>query len=164
MSMTDVQTITLIEAVVLLASNLGGGGLAALAWCVSDVDVREARRWKPPTADIKEQMRLHHNRIVVTEDMRYGEARRFLAHILIGIVGLFWLLTPQPVNPAVIWWAVAIRAVVLCLSLVLIDKTLHHLAARYRFDKPRTANSVFRYVVPSLRLAWIDMKARNEAR
>lgn len=164
MSMSELQVITLLEAIVLLASNLAGGALAALAWCVSDVDVRESRRWTPPTPNPADRIRLHHNRRVVTEDIRYGEARRFLAHILIGLVGVFWLLTPQPVNPAVIGWAVAVRAVVLGLSLVLIDKTLHHLIARWRFDKPWSSASPRRSLWPALVLAWQDMRARNEAR
>lgn len=154
----DPQAITFLEAVVLLVSNGVGAALAGLAWRVSDVDVREAGRWEPAHADPAERARLKHNRCIITEDARYGEARRFWAHVLIGVVGLFWLFTPQPVNPQVIWWAVAIRAVVFALSLLLIDKTLHHLVARWRFDRPADSPHGPGAVRPALRLAWRDMR------
>lgn len=157
--MIEPQLLTLVEAVLLLASNLAGGALASLAWAVADVDVREARRWEPPSERAAERARLKHNRLVITEDARYGEARRLLSHGLIAVIGLFWLLTPQPVNPMVVWWAVAIRAVAVVLSLVLIDKTVHHLEARYRFDKPWMPEGRLRHFWPALKLAWRDMRA-----
>jgi hypothetical protein len=160
----DAQMATLLEAVVLLLSNLLGGGLAALAWCVSDVDVRESRRWAAPDADPAEVLRRRYNRLIVTEDARFGEVGRLIAHALLAVVGIFWLLTPQPTNPDVIWWAIAVRVTVVGLSVDLIVKTLHHLIARWRFDKPWSSGASVRMLGPSLRLAWQDMQARNEVR
>lgn len=161
--MIDAQAVTLLEAILLLVSNIVGGGLALLAWRVSDVDVQEAQRWVPSSSDGVERARLRHNRRVVTEDARYGESRRLQAHLLIATIGVFWLLTPQPTNPAVIAWAVAIRAVAVSLSLLLIDKTLHHLVARYRFDKPDSAGHNPVYLWPALVLAWQDWRDRPRA-
>lgn len=159
MSSIDVQLLTLLEAALLLATNVGGAALALLAWRVSDVDVREALAWMPSSPNPRERARLKHNRIVVTTDMRYGEIRRLQAHVLIGVVGLFWILTPQPTNPAVVWWAVAIRGVVVLLSLLLIDKSLHHLTARWRFDKPERGDGSLGCFWPALALAWRDVRA-----
>jgi hypothetical protein len=156
--MIDVQVLTLIEAVVLLVTNGVGALLTRLAWRVSEVDVREARDWEPPDADPAERVRRRHNRLLVTEDARHGEVRRFQAHILVATVGVFWLLAPQPVNPDVVWWAVAIRAVVILLSLLLIDKTAAHMISRYRFDKPWLGKSAWRHIAPALRLAWRDVQ------
>lgn len=161
----DAQMTTLLEAVVLLLSNLLGGGLAALAWCVSDVDVREARRWEPPVERAHDRTRLRYNRQIITEDARFGEAGRLIAHVLLAVVGAFWLLTPQPTNPDVIWWAIAVRVTVVGLSVDLIVKTLHHLIARRRFDRPWSSSvSSGRMLWPSLMLAWADMRARNGVR
>jgi hypothetical protein len=161
--MLDRQAVTFVEAVVLLLSNGLGGALALLAWRVSDVDVQEAIHWEPPTEDQGEQARLRHNRRVVTEDARLGEAARLLCHALIALIGLFWVLTPQPTNPSVIWWAIAIRAVALGLSVLLIGKTLHHLEARYRFDKPWLDGATWTNLAPALRLAWSDWRDRPRA-
>lgn len=158
MPTVDVQALALLEAVLLLVSNGLGGALALLAWHVSDVDVREAKAWWPPHADPVERIRVRHNRRVVTEDARYGEIRRFHGHCLIALIGLFWLLAPQPVNPAVVWWAVAVRGTTLALSLLLIDKTVHHLIARWRFDHPEATGSL-RNLRPALVLAWRDVRA-----
>lgn len=155
----DIQELTLIEAAVLLATNVLGAALTALAWRVSDVDVSYARAWHPPTADPVEAIRLRHNRLVVTEDARHGEQGRFLTHLLIAVIGLFWLLTPQPTNPGVIWWAVAIRCVAILASLVLIEKTTHHLIARWRFDRPDSASGRISDLWPALALAWRDMRS-----
>ena len=160
----DVQTLTLVEAGLLLVTNGVGVALTLLAWHVSDVDVREALAWTPSHPDPVERRRLKHNRKVVTMDLRYGEIRRLQAHLIVGLVGLFWLWTPQPVNPAVVWWAVAIRAAVILLSLLLIDKTIHHLIARWRFDRPSSTQASLRDLWPALALAWRDMRSRNEAR
>ncbi len=157
--MIDAQLVTLAEASLLLVVNAGGLLLTALAWRVSEVDVREARTWEPTASSDAERARQRHNRTLITEDARYGEARRFQAHALIALVGLFWLLTPQPANPAVVWWAVAIRAAVIVLSALLIDKTMHHLIARWRFDRPHIPSNGVAYVWPSLKLAWRDMSA-----
>lgn len=159
MSSIDTQVVTLLEAVLLLLTNGVGVGLTLLAWHVSDVDVREALAWKPSHPDPAEVARLQHNRKVVTMDLRYGEIRRLQAHLIVGLVGLFWIWTPQPVNPAVVWWAVAVRAAVILLSLLLIDKTLAHLMARYRFDKPWLPQPSLTHVWPALRLAWTDLRA-----
>lgn len=155
------QLLTFVESVVLLISNLLGGALAALAWAVADVDVREAKRWVPPATDAQERARLRHNRTVVTDDARYGERGRFVTHGIIALFGVFWLLTPQPVNPLVVWWAVAIRASAIAVSFVLIDKSLHHLVARWRFDHPERGAGL-RSCWPALVLAWRDRK--TEAR
>lgn len=159
----DVQTLTFVEAVLLIGSNLLGGGLALLAWRVSDVDVREAATWVSTTHDAAAAERLRHNRRIVTEDARYGEARRLQCHVLIAVVGLFWLLTPQPINPAVTGWAVAIRAVVIVLSGLMIDKTVHHLIARWRFDHPSSSPIWIVNFWPALRLAWRDWRAKVPA-
>jgi hypothetical protein len=163
MPMIDVQAVTLVEAGLLVASNLLGGSLALLAWRVSDVDVHEAATWKPTTHDDGDAARLRHNRRIVTEDARYGEARRLQCHVLIAVVGLFWILTPQPINPAVTGWAVVIRAVVILLSGLMIDKTVHHLIARWRFDHPASSPLWIVNVWPALRLAWRDWRAKLPA-
>lgn len=157
MSGIDVQLVTLAEAMALLVTNVAGGLLALLAWHVSELDVREARRWAPPTTDPVERMRLRHNRGVVTDDARYGERGRFVAHIVVGVIGVFWLLTPQPLNPAVVWWAVAIRGVAVGLSFVLIDKSLHHLVARWRFDHPERGGGLTS-CWPALVAAWRELR------
>lgn len=157
----QIQDVTYVEAVVLLVSNGLGGLLALLAWRVADVDVREAIRWEPPVADGTDRARMRHNRRVVTEDARHGEAGRLVCHVLIACVGLFWIITPQPINPAIVEWAVTIRAVVVLLSLVLIEKTLAHLMARYRFDKPWAAGNAWTNLPAALRLAWADWRDRR---
>lgn len=155
--MVDTQMLTLIEAGLLLTTNIVGGAISALAWRVSDVDVRESKSWITVTDDPIEQARLRHNRRIITEDSRYGESRRLLAHGLIATVGIFWILTPQPSNPDVIWWAISVRATVVVLTLTLIDKTLHHLVARWRFDRPRSRASLLYAAGPAIRLAWMDV-------
>jgi hypothetical protein len=156
----DVQALTLAEAVLLLLSNVVGGALALLAWRVSDVDVKEAHDWKADALDSDALTLARYNRLLVTEDARHGEARRFQSHILIGLVGVFWLLTPQPINPMVVWWAVAVRGVTVVLSGLLIDKTLAHLVARYRFDHPERSASYCRSLWPALWLAHRDVWTR----
>ena len=159
MSDVSVQALTLLEAVVLLLTNGLGAALAALAWRASVVDVRSAHAWEPATHDGVERTRLRHNRRVVTEDMRHAEARRLQCHGLIALIGIFWLLTPQPANPMVVWWAVAVRVVAICLSILLIEKTCHHLVARWRFNQPWASPSLWRNLWPAVRLAWQDMRA-----
>jgi hypothetical protein len=159
----SLQDITLLEAICLLFVNAVGILLTVLAQRVSDVDVREAHRWEPKAETPYERDRLRHNRLVVTEDARYGETLRVWAHALIAVIGLFWILTPQPVNPDVVHWAVAIRVIAIVLSLLLILKTLHHLVSRWRFDRPEAANARFAYVWPAIQLAWRDMSAPSLA-
>jgi hypothetical protein len=158
MTMLDAQTLTLVEAVVLVLLNAAGGLLTALAWRVSDVDVREAVAWQPSADEPAEVFRRRHNRLVVTEDARYGESRRFAAHLLIAVIAVFWIVAPQPTNPDVIGWAVVIRFAAVLLSLTLIDKTLHHLIARWRFDRPAIARPHIVYLWPALTLAWRDVQ------
>lgn len=159
----SVQAVTLIEAVLLLTVNGLGLVLTVLAWSVSNVDVREAKRWEPPAERAAERTRLRHNRGVVTEDARFGETCRFLVHMLIAFgQGLAWIVTPQPVNPDVVWWAVLIRASAIAISLILIAKTTHHLVARWRFDRPRSTANPIVAMWPALVLAWRDMRARSE--
>jgi hypothetical protein len=162
--MLDVQMVTLIEASLLLVTNLVGGALALLAWRVSDVDVREARAWKPPIADPVEYLRVVHNRRIVNEDQRFGEALRFISHGLIAVIGVFWLVAPQPTNPDVTWWAVLIRAGAVALSCVLIAKSLHHLTARWRFDRPGSSANVLVNLWPALWLAHRDVWAPDPAK
>jgi hypothetical protein len=160
----DVQAVTLAEAVVLLMVNVLGALLTLLAWAVSDLDVREARNSAALGEGGADDIRVRHNRLVITEDGRHGENRRLLAHVMIAIIGVFWLLTPQPVNPGVVWWAVAIRAIAVTLSCLLIDKTLHHLIARYRFDRPWLNGNRWSLIWPALQLAWADMQDRSDLR
>lgn len=155
----DVQAVTLIEAALLLAVNAAGALLTALAWRVSEVDVREARCWTPPPGEAGDRARRRHNRVLVAEDERFSEALRLVSHLLVATVGIFWLWTPQPVNPAVTWWAAGIRLVMIALSLVLIVKTAHHMAARWRFDRPEEPAFRASHVWPALRLAWRDVQA-----
>ena len=148
----------------LLVTNAFGALLAILAWRVSDVDVREALAWEPPADDGVERARLRHNRRIVTEDQRHGELGRLICHGLIATIGAFWILTPQPTNPAVEWWAVGIRAVAITLSCVMIEKTVHHLIARRRFDHPYLSSCYLRNFWPALQLAWADMHAQTTRR
>jgi hypothetical protein len=157
----DVQALTLAEAVLLLLSNVVGGALALLAWRVSDVDVSEARAWKPTGLDGDGFELARYNRLIVTEDQRHSELGRLICHTLIALIGVFWLLTPQPVNPQVMWWAVAIRAVAVVLSGVLIEKTAHHLVARRRFDHPEIPASYCRSLWPALWRAHRDVWTRE---
>jgi hypothetical protein len=157
----DIQDVTLLEATLLLGVNVLGVLVTWLAWRVSDVDVREAATWEPPVTDPDKRRLLRHNRCVVTEDARHGELQRLRAHVLIALVGVFWILTPQPVNPDVVWWAVAIRCAVIALTLLLIDKTLHHLVARWRFDRPEESRTKLSHIEPALALAWRDTQARG---
>lgn len=157
----DPQVLTFAEATVLLASNVAGAGISALAWGASDTDVRVAQRWVPPGERSFERTRLRHNLCVVAEDARYGEAIRFWSHILIGIIGVFWLVTPQPTNPAVVWWAVLIRFVALVLACLLISKTIHHLIARWRFDRPGSSGNVVTTLWPAIRQGWRDWRDRS---
>lgn len=156
----SVQLLTLAESALLLVVNAAGVAVTLLAWHASEVDVREARAWKPPHPDAAERIRLKHNRLVVTTDARHGEVGRLLAHLFAAMLGVVWIVTPQPTNPDVVWWAVIARCCAIGFSVVLIDKTLAHLAARYRFDKPwlQRAGTVT-CLWPALRLAWSDMRA-----
>jgi hypothetical protein len=153
----DAQALTLAEALTLLTLNVVGLAVTFLAWRVSDLDVAEAYAWDLPIGDEATRLALRHNRLLVTKDARHGEWRRLQLHVLLGAVGVFWALTPQPVNPAVVWWAVGIRSVVILTSLLLIDKTAAHLVARYRFDKPGTSDSLLGNLRPALALAWREM-------
>lgn len=156
--MVDIQDVTLLEAFLLLLTNGVGALLTFLAWRVSEIDAREARAWQPPGDLPGEPALLRHNRLVVADDLRHAEARRLQTHVLIAMVGIFWIVTPQPVNPSVIWWAVGIRLCTIGVSLLLIDKTLHHLIARWRFDRPWVPPG-FRQIGPAIRLAWQDIHA-----
>lgn len=153
-----VQDVTLVEAIVLLLFNIAGFLLTALAWRASVVDASEARAWISPHVDPRERIRHEHNRRVIADDLRHAELRRLWAHGLIALIGLFWLLTPQPVNPEVIWWAIGIRLCLIAVTLLLVEKTLHHLVARWRFDKPWTPRWKLAYLWPALVLAWRDAR------
>lgn len=154
------QALTLVEAVLLLAVNVVGVAVTLLAWHASEVDVREARAWTPKHPDAAERIRQKHNRLVVTTDARHGEVGRLLAHLFAAMLGVVWIVTPQPTNPDVVWWAVTARCCAIGFSVVLIDKTLNHLVSRYRFDKPwLTTNRSLACLRPALRLAWSDMRA-----
>ena len=155
--MIDAQAVTLAEALSLVTLNALGLALTFLAWRVSDLDVAEAHAWDPPVGAAATRLALRHNRLMVTTDARHGESRRLQLHVLLAVVGVFWILTPQPSNPAVMWWAVGIRAVVILISVLLIDKTAHHLVARYRFDRPWTSDSLLGHIRPALGLAWREM-------
>lgn len=155
--MINVQALTMAEAFALLVVNAVGLALTFLAWRVSDLDVAEAHAWDPPVGPEATRLALRHNRLMVTSDARHGEFRRLQLHVLLATVGVFWVLTPQPTNPSVMWWAVGIRSVVILISALLIDKTAHHLVARYRFDRPWTSDSLAKNLRPALGQAWREM-------
>ena len=148
----------MLESVVLLAVNAVGLLLTGMAWRVSDQDVRVSSRWEPDTSDPEEYLRRRHNRRVITSDARYGEIRRLYAHAAIAVIALIWVLVPQPTNPHITWWAVAIRGSLVLVSLILIDKTIHHLIARYRFDRPDITTNRLPDLWPALAMAWRDMR------
>ena len=154
----DVQTLTLIEAMTLLGVNAVGILLTSLAWRVSHLDVRVAVAYRPPpTMDAEAALAEAHNRRVVTEDARHGEVGRLLAHGCAAILGIVWLMTPQPTNPDVVWWAVCARVSAIGFSVILIEKTCRHLVARYRYDRPwLTRSRLAEHLWPALRLAWWD--------
>ena len=158
MPMVDVQLVTMVESVVLLGVNAFGVLITTMAWRVSTQDVRFAMSWEPVETDPVECIRRRHNRRIVTMDARYGERGRLHSHILIALVGMFWLLTPQPTNPHVTWWAVVIRGCLILVSMILVDKTIHHLIARWRFDRPDISQDRLSYLWPALVLAWHDMR------
>jgi hypothetical protein len=53
--------------------------------------------------------------------------------------------------------------VVILLSVLMIDKTVHHLIARWRFDHPASSPLWIVNVWPALRLAWRDWRAKVPA-